>query len=118
MKVAIITDTHYNFKKGSKVFHDYFEKFYNEIFFPTLKKYKMGGGYIVERHLSKCEITPSKFVITGVNTGLCVLETFNDLHKAYKKASFEIIKDACNDVLYGKDFYFRIFEEHNRTKVV
>ena len=41
MKVAIITDTHYNFKKGSKVFHDYFEKFYNEIFFPTLKKYKI-----------------------------------------------------------------------------
>lgn len=41
MKVAIITDTHYNFKKGSQVFHDYFEKFYKEIFFPTLKKYKI-----------------------------------------------------------------------------
>jgi DNA repair exonuclease SbcCD nuclease subunit len=41
MKVAIITDTHYNFKKGSQVFHDYFEKFYNEIFFPTLRKYKI-----------------------------------------------------------------------------
>jgi DNA repair exonuclease SbcCD nuclease subunit len=41
MKVAIITDTHYNFKKGSQVFHDYFEKFYNEVFFPTLKKLKI-----------------------------------------------------------------------------
>ncbi len=41
MKVAIITDTHYNFKKGSQVFHDYFEKFYKEIFFPTLEKYKI-----------------------------------------------------------------------------
>lgn len=41
MKVAIITDTHYNFKKGNKVFHDYFEKFYNEVFFPTLRKYKI-----------------------------------------------------------------------------
>lgn len=41
MKVAIITDTHYNFKKGSQIFHDYFEKFYNQIFFPTLKKLKI-----------------------------------------------------------------------------
>jgi len=38
MKVAIITDTHFNFKKGNQVFHDYFEKFYSNIFFPTLEK--------------------------------------------------------------------------------
>jgi len=41
MKIGIITDTHFNFKKGSKVFHDYFEKFYKDIFFPSLKKYKV-----------------------------------------------------------------------------
>jgi predicted phosphodiesterase len=41
MKVAIITDTHFNFKKGNKVFHEYFEKFYKQVFFPTLKKYKI-----------------------------------------------------------------------------
>jgi DNA repair exonuclease SbcCD nuclease subunit len=38
MRVAIITDTHYGARKGSKLFHDYFEKFYNDIFFPTLDK--------------------------------------------------------------------------------
>jgi DNA repair exonuclease SbcCD nuclease subunit len=41
MKIGILTDTHFNFKKGNKVFHEYFEKFYKEVFFPTLRKYKI-----------------------------------------------------------------------------
>ena len=39
MKVAIITDTHYGAKKGSKYLHDYFELFYKNVFFPTLEEY-------------------------------------------------------------------------------
>jgi DNA repair exonuclease SbcCD nuclease subunit len=38
MKIAIITDTHWSVKKGSKHFHDYFELFYKNIFFPTLEE--------------------------------------------------------------------------------
>lgn len=38
MKVAIITDTHYGAKKGSKYLHDYFELFYKNVFFPSLKE--------------------------------------------------------------------------------
>lgn len=38
MKVAIITDQHFGTRKASKVFHDFFLKFYNEVFFPTLEK--------------------------------------------------------------------------------
>jgi len=37
MKIAIITDTHYGARKGSKYLHDYFEKFYDDVFFPTLE---------------------------------------------------------------------------------
>ena len=38
MKVAIITDTHYGAKKGSKHLHDYFETFYKNVFFPSLEE--------------------------------------------------------------------------------
>ena len=38
MKIAIITDQHFGCRKNSKHFHDYFLKFYNDTFFPTLEK--------------------------------------------------------------------------------
>ena len=38
MKIAIITDQHFGCRKNSKLFHDYFLRFYNDIFFPTLEK--------------------------------------------------------------------------------
>ena len=37
-KVALITDTHFGVRKGSQLFHDYFERFYADTFFPTLEQ--------------------------------------------------------------------------------
>ena len=39
MKIAIITDQHFGCRKNSKLFHDYFLKFYNDIFFPYLEEH-------------------------------------------------------------------------------
>ena len=41
MKVAIITDQHFGARKSSRVFHDFFNKFYKNVFFPTLKERKI-----------------------------------------------------------------------------
>ena len=41
MRLAIITDTHYGARKGSKHLHDYFEMFYRDIFFPSLEEHKI-----------------------------------------------------------------------------
>ena len=38
MKVAVITDTHWGARNDSQAFMDYFRKFYEEIFFPTLQE--------------------------------------------------------------------------------
>jgi UDP-2,3-diacylglucosamine pyrophosphatase LpxH len=41
VKVGLICDSHWGARKGSKIFHDYFETFYKNIFFPTLEKEKI-----------------------------------------------------------------------------
>lgn len=41
MKVALITDQHLDGRKGSLAFWNYFQKFYDEVFFPTLEKYNI-----------------------------------------------------------------------------
>ena len=38
MKIALITDTHFGARKGSKIFHEFFQKFYDDIFFQTLEE--------------------------------------------------------------------------------
>lgn len=41
MKIAILTDTHWGAKKGSKHIHDYFELFYRDVFFPALQEHRV-----------------------------------------------------------------------------
>lgn len=51
-KALVITDLHWGFKNSSKPFHDYFELFYTDIFFPYLDEQKIDtvilGGDCVE----------------------------------------------------------------------
>ena len=39
MRVSVITDTHWSARKSSRLFQDYFEQFYNNVFFPTLEQH-------------------------------------------------------------------------------
>ena len=41
MKIAVITDTHYGARKGSKHLHDHFELFYKNVFFPALEEHEV-----------------------------------------------------------------------------
>lgn len=38
MKIALITDQHFGVRNDSIQFHNYYEKFYSEVFFPTLEE--------------------------------------------------------------------------------
>ena len=38
MNIAIITDQHFGARKSSRIFHDYFKDFYDNVFFPYLEE--------------------------------------------------------------------------------
>jgi hypothetical protein len=38
MRIICVSDQHFGVRKNSKLFHDYFLKFYNDVFFPTIEK--------------------------------------------------------------------------------
>ncbi len=96
-KVAVITDTHHGARKGSKLFHDYFEKFYRDIFFPTLKKegidtvLHLGDAFDSRRGIEFQTLQWSKRVMfdplkeMGAKMHLCVGN-----HDAYYKNSNKI----------------------------
>ena len=50
MKIALITDTHFGGRNDSKAFDDFFKKFYEEVFFPELKKREIKNIF----HLGDC----------------------------------------------------------------
>ena len=41
MKVAVITDQHFGSHKGSHIYREYYQRFYDNVFFPYLKKHKI-----------------------------------------------------------------------------
>jgi len=79
MKVAVITDQHLDGRKGSQVFWNYFNKFYDEIFFPTLEKH-------------------------GINTILDLGDTF-DNRKSMDYSTFSRIKTDYFDRLKKYDVH-------------
>jgi hypothetical protein len=97
MKLAIITDTHYGARKGSKLFHDYFEQFYREVFFPTLDELgiddviHMGDAFDSRKGIEFKSLKWAKKVVfnplieRGINMHLMVGN-----HDAYYKNTNEI----------------------------
>jgi nicotinamidase-related amidase len=65
-------------------------------------------------------LEPSCFVLVGINTDVCVLETAIGLHQRYPNATIIVVYDACNSVntaLAIKDAWAP-FAEHPYIRVV
>ena len=121
MKVAIITDTHYGARKGSKLFHDYFEKFYNDIFFPTLDEegidtvIHMGDAFDSRKGIEFKSLKWSRRVVfdplkeRGINMHLMVGN-----HDAYYKNTNDV---NSNDLLLNEYNNIKVYSSSTEVSV-
>lgn len=97
-KIAIITDTHFGKRNDSKLFSDYFDRFYQEVFHPTIQKEKVDavihGGDVLDKR-------------QNIN-----FATANFFHQAFVKPIMDM--DIPLHIIIGNhDTYYRDTNEIN-----
>ena len=97
MNIVIITDQHFGARKGATYIHNYFKKFYDDIFFPYLEKNKidtvvdMGDTFDNRRNIDLASLEWSKKVYYNRLQAMGVkVHTIVGNHTAYYKDTNEI----------------------------
>ena len=97
MKLVIITDQHFGARKGAEYIHNYFKKFYDDIFFPYLEKNKidtiidMGDTFDNRRNIDLASLEWSKKVYYDRLQAMGItVHTIVGNHTAYYKDTNEI----------------------------
>ena len=141
MKLAIITDQHFGARKGAEYIHNYFKKFYDDIFFPYLEKNKidtvidMGDTFDNRRNIDLASLEWSKKVYYDRLQAMGItVHTIVGIHTAYYKDTTEIntvdllLKEYDNVVVYSEPTEINIdgldilllpwINEENRTQTM
>ena len=141
MKLAIITDQHFGARKGAEYIHNYFKKFYDDIFFPYLEKNKidtiidMGDTFDNRRNIDLASLEWSKKVYYDRLQAMGItVHTIVGNHTAYYKDTNEIntvdllLKEYDNVVVYSEPTEINIdgldilllpwINEENRTQTM
>ena len=121
MKIAIITDQHFGARKGSQFVHDYFEEFYNNIFFPYLEEHQidividMGDTFDNRRNIDLASLEWSKRVYFDKLKSLGVhLHSIVGNHTAYYKDTNDV---NSIDLLLTEYDNISVYSEASEIKI-
>jgi metallophosphoesterase superfamily enzyme len=114
LKVAVITDQHFGARKGNQNLHEYFKKFYDTVFFPTLKKecidtiIDMGDTFDTRKGIDFWSLNWAKENYYNILRDMGVtVHTIVGNHTAYYKDTNDInsvdllLREYDNVVVYG-----------------
>jgi len=115
MKICLLGDTHFGVRNDSKVFHEYFERFYNEIFFPYLIENKidtiiqLGDLFDRRKYINFLSLTESRrYFFDRLKKENITLHALIGNHDIFWKHSLEVnspsllLRDYDNIVLWQK----------------
>ena len=121
MKIAIITDQHFGARKNSKLFHDYFLKFYEDVFFPTLEKegittiVDMGDTFDSRKGIDFSALQWSKLnYFDRLRDMGCKVHTIVGNHTAYYKNTNEV---NAIDLLLREYDNVKVYAEPTEIKI-
>ncbi len=121
MKLAIITDQHFGARKVSQFVHDYFEEFYNNIFFPYLEEHQidtvidMGDTFDNRRNIDLASLEWSKRVYFDKLKSLGVhLHSIVGNHTAYYKDTNDV---NSIDLLLTEYDNISVYSEASQIKI-
>ena len=121
MKLAIITDQHFGSRKNSKHFHDYFLRFYNDVFFPILEKegittiIDMGDTFDSRKGIDFSSLSWAKNnYYNRLREMGCEIHTIVGNHTAYYKNTNEI---NAIDLLLREYENVKIYSEATEIKL-
>ena len=141
MKVAVITDQHFGARKGNQNLHEYFKKFYDTVFFPTLKKecidtiIDMGDTFDTRKGIDFWSLNWAKENYYNILRDMGVtVHTIVGNHTAYYKDTNDInsvdllLREYDNVVVYGSPtevkiggldmFFIPWINEENREETI
>ena len=115
MKIAIITDQHFGARKGADYIHSYFQKFYDDVFFPYLEENNidtvidMGDTFDNRRNIDLASLEWSKKIYFDKLKKMDIkVHTIVGNHTAYYKDTNEInsiellLKEYDNIITYSE----------------
>ena len=121
MKIAIITDQHFGCRKNSKHFHDYFLKFYNDVFFPTIEKegittiVDMGDTFVSRKGVDFSSLAWAKdHYFDRLQQMGCEVHTIVGNHTAYYKNTNDV---NAVDLLLREYENIKIYSEATDIKI-
>ena len=121
MKIAIITDQHFGSRKGAQFIHDYFEEFYNNVFFPYLEEHQidtvidMGDTFDNRRNIDLASLEWSKRVYFDKLKSLGVhLHSIVGNHTAYYKDTNDV---NSIDLLLTEYDNISVYSEASQIKI-
>lgn len=103
MKICILGDTHFGMRGDSTIFHNYYDKFYNDVFFPYLEKNNIKQIYQLG------DLFDSRKFINFNTLHLCRQYFFN------KIKNFGI---KLHTILGNHDIYFKNTLEVNSSEIL
>ena len=115
MRICLLGDTHFGVRNDSKAFHAYYEKFYDETFFPQLTKHgvrtiiQLGDLFDRRKYINFHSLMESRryFFDRCVEEGI-TLHALIGNHDIFWKESLEVnspdllLRDYHNIVLWQK----------------